>query len=584
MTYFAWPVWAAWALVVLATAGAVAAFLIPPRRLREPVASLDSWRRALDAPNHASLWGRVRRAVSLVLAAAIAAAIAIALSNPFASSRRPDARPLLIVIDSSWTMAARTSPGRTRWTTAIERASALAVGVVDREVALATTAEGIIAGPTRDAAALTRILRRLTPSGVSDGAWPRLAGGGDVDFITDGAVPRALAPEIRVESVFTQAPNVAVTAFDVQPIAVPAPHAEAYLAVANHAPAAQTVQVTVTRGADVLLSRSIHLGAGATFRGTLPVDADGDPRFRVHVSAPDNALEIDDDAATWLWAAQPLHVGIVGPGSLVPAMMAHDGALRVSTVEPLAYASATADVWVFDRWLPPAAPSAPALLIEPPGSSWLGAIVRAESDPLWRPGDAHPLLDGVDTEFVQLRKAIAFERPGLRPIASTQNGTPLISVEEGRQRLVVLGFSTADSNIASLPALPMLVANAVDWLGRPDRGARRTPGPVALPVDTTGVTSPTGQSMTIGRSGGLVTTTLTSPGLYRIDGPGGPRVIAVGLDDPPRSNLQVSSVPPAKPDAAPASAPKSSWPVIATWGALALVVVEWLTWLRRVTV
>ena len=108
-----------------------------------------------------------------------------------------------------------------------------------------------------------------------------------------------------------------------------------------------------------------------------------------------------------------------------------------------------------------------------------GRIAREESDPVWRAGDVHPILDGVDTEFVRLQRAVALERPGLRPVASTQNGTPLVSVQDGAARLAVIGFSSADSNIASLPAWPVLVANAIDWLGRPDHGERPRPGAVA---------------------------------------------------------------------------------------------------------
>lgn len=585
MTFLTLPAWAAWTLLVVATAAAIGAFLIPPRRPTQPVASLHPWRTALDDPGHPSLWARIRRAVSLVLAAAIAAAMAMALSNPVARSGGPTDGRLLIVLDSSWSMSARTPSGGTRWVTAVERARTMVLGAAGREVSVATTAEGVVGGPTRDTARLVRVLDRLSPSGGPDGAWPRAAGADAVHFFTDGALPRAIEPGVFVDSVFTPAANVAVSAFDVQPIASSERQSEAYLAVTNYAAAAQTVRVTVTRGADALMSRSVPIGAGETFRDALPVATAGDARFRVHISAPENALEIDDDAVSWLWASQPLRVGVIGTGSLVPGLLARDPDLRVFAVDPSAYPATAVDVWVFDRWLPPTAPSAAALLIEPPGSSWAGTVVHEEPNPSWQAGDAHQILGGVDTEFVRLQKVLAYDRPGLRPIALSRGGTPIVSVEDSASgRLVVIGFSTADSNIASLSAFPVLIANAIDWLGRPDRGVRRPMGPVALPTATSSVISPMGQSMPLSRSGDSVTTTLAAPGLYRIEARGASRVMTVGLDDPRRSNLQISSVPPAQIRAQTVPVRALPWWMIATWSAFVLVAAEWLTWLRRLTV
>ncbi|MEO8483521.1 MAG: VWA domain-containing protein [Acidobacteriota bacterium] len=584
MTFLSFPAWLAWSLLVAAMAAAVGSFLIPPRRITHHVASLLPWRTVLDAPKAASWWARIRRAVSLVLTAAIAAAIALALSKPVAHSNGSTQGRLVIVLDSSWSMGARTPSGRTRWALAVERARTMIAAADGREIAIATTAEGVVAGPTRDTARVTLALDQLMPSGGSDGAWPRVAGARDVHFLTDGAVPRATDVGVVVDSVFTPATNVAVTAFDVQPITPSQDRAEAYLAVTNFAGAAQAVRMTVTRAADVLVTRVVQIGAGETFRDVIPVVSAGDARFRLHISAGENALDIDDDAVSWLWSAQPLRVGIVGEGSLLPGLLAHDASLGVSIVDASAYATAAADVWVFDRWLPPAPPTA-ALVIEPPGSSWIGKVARQEANPSWQPERTHEILDGVDTEFVRLQKAVAFDRPALRPIARSREGTPLVSVDDGAAgRLVVIGFSTADSNIGSTSAFPILIANAIDWLGRPERGVHRSMGPVALPAATSSVTAPTGQSVPVSRSGNSITARLNAPGLYRIDTGGSSRVMTVALDDPLRSNLQVSGVPPAMTAAQVESARLPPWWTIAAWSALALAAIEWVTWLRRVTV
>src|SRR5689334_17655512 len=106
MTFLTLPGWAAWSLLAVAVVAAVGAFLIPPRRPSQPVASLQLWRAALDDPARPSLWSRIRRAVSLFITAAIAAATAMALANPVVHSSTSSQRRLLIVLDSSWSMGA----------------------------------------------------------------------------------------------------------------------------------------------------------------------------------------------------------------------------------------------------------------------------------------------------------------------------------------------------------------------------------------------------------------------------------------------------------------------------------------------
>src|SRR6185295_2750689 len=109
MSFLTLPVWAAWSLLVAGTAAAVGAFLIPPRRLDQVVASLWPWRSVLGETTQPSFWQRIRRAVSLLLTAAIAAAMVVALSKPVWQSSGQSQGRQLIVMDSSWSMRARTS-------------------------------------------------------------------------------------------------------------------------------------------------------------------------------------------------------------------------------------------------------------------------------------------------------------------------------------------------------------------------------------------------------------------------------------------------------------------------------------------
>ncbi len=580
---FALPTWAVWLLVSLAGAAALAAFVVRPRPRRQVLPSLTVWNRVLGDTHQRTLWERVRWIVSAVLTILIAAAIAVAITRPAPRPLERSGARTLLVLDSSWSMQARLPSGGTRWARAIEKARALAAGSTAEEIAVATTGEGIVEGPTRDRARIDRTLSRLEPSGGADASWPRVADVVSTHFFTDGAVPRAAVEDLTVHSVFVPAANVAVTAFDVGQ-ASSGSAAELVLSVANFGQEAQAVHLTITRGAAALFDQSITIAASGSYRDVLTIPSAGDARFHAHVTAPHNALEVDDDAGAWLWTAQPLRVGVVGNASPTTALLAHDPTLSVSAVDPARYAQASADVWVFDRWLPATPPAQPALIIDPPNSSWLGARGTAEAQPTWRAGSPHPVLNGLATPLGRVGRARSVERPTLHTIAASERDTPLIGIEDRAQsRYVILGFSLQESSFPSTPAFPILIGNAVDWLGRPERDLRNQPGRVTLPPSTRRLVAPNGQALPLITFEDRVSAIVPAPGLYLTETAGGQRVLSVGLDDPARSNLMVSSV---SQDTSVDLRPgvQRPWWIYCAAAAFLLAALEWVTWRRRVTV
>ena len=381
---FALAPWIAWLLIAAATATTAAVFTIRPRARRQVVASLILWTRVVGEAHGRSLWQRLRWAISMMVTVGIAAAIAAALAGPAPRTESQSPGRALLVLDSSWSMRARTPSGATRWGRAIADAHALVSGVGGARDRHRHHRRGSRAGANRRS--------RADPPRARRSAAERQCGGvvaadcrRGVDALLHGwrgRAPAALQTS-SVHSVFTPAANVAVTAFDVEPVAASG-DAEISLDVSNFAAEPQVVHVTVTRGAGVLLDQSLTIRAGASHRESMAVPLQGEAGFRAHVSAGANALDIDDDAVAWLWSAKPLRVGVVGTASRVPALLARDATMRVSVVDPAAYADAGADVWIFDRWLPAGAPTRPALIIDPPASPWLGARGAPEDLPVWR--------------------------------------------------------------------------------------------------------------------------------------------------------------------------------------------------------
>ena len=284
----------AWqALLLIGAAGAVAAwlFLIKIRPPRVNVASLLFWRRVLDQKRDETWWERVRRAVSLAATVLIAVALAMAVARPGPRTASSSRGKVLIVLDSSWSMLASTSGG-TRWDRAVREARALAASAGGDDIALATTADGLVEGPTSDLALIETALDRLAPTGGATAPWPRVGGADTVHFLTDGAHMRSLDRSVVVHSVYEAAANAAITAFDARPIPSGGEAAaEAYLEIVNYAPKEQQVRVTITRGPSVVFDQPVKLAAGETVRQVAPLAAAGGPRLLAKITAAADALD-----------------------------------------------------------------------------------------------------------------------------------------------------------------------------------------------------------------------------------------------------------------------------------------------------
>lgn len=582
---------AGWEAVLLVGASAAAAawlFFIKVRPPRINVPSLLLWRRVLDHSREMTWWERVRRAVSLAVTVIVALALALALTRPgpgVAGASVSGAGRVLIVIDSSWSMAARTSSGRTRWERALAEAHALAASAPSGEVALATTADGLVEAPTSDSALIDTAIDGLSPAGGEGADFPRVAGTSVVHFITDGAVSRPLDPAVVVHSVYDPAPNVAVTALELRPAIVADSAGEAYVEVANYAAARQTVRLVLTRGPQTVLDASADMAAGEVARRSVPLAVDGDPQLRARVSAASNVLAEDDEAVAWIAGAAPILVAIVSdqPGAL-GALLQRTPGIRTAIVSPAAYKPGREHVVVFDRFLPATAPGRPALCVTPPSASWLGQAGTLEGQPRWMGVVDHPVLAGVDPSTIDIRRARGYDGEGLEPIARSERGTTLVAVtDRPDRRLAVLTFGAGDSNLAFAPAFPILIINAIDWLARPIGDAARRPGVVTLPAGTTRVTAPGDRAVPLSRVGGSVIARLTQPGFYIVEAGGARATVGVNVGGADVSNLMHTTLPAGGADTRGGGSGHAWW-LYAIVAAFGLITAEWWTWQRRITV
>ena len=263
--------------------------------------------------------------------------------------------------------------------------------------------------------------------------------------------------------------------------------------------------------------------------------------------------------------------------------------MRPSFQAPAAYQPGSEDVVVFDRWTPASPSARPALYIEPPAASWLTSSAdRVEAHPKWAVPVPHALLDGVDVETFSVDRAHVYQSAKLQPIARSASGTPLIAIFDarGEPRAALVAFGPLDSNLVAAPSLPVLIGNALDWLGRPLVEGARHPGRVSLDDAVLRVTGPRGAAVPLLKMGGATIASVREPGLYTADSGGARATFAVNIADPDVSNLSRTTQASGGGGAVAVRAGVSArpWWVYLAVFALAAVLLEWWTWLRRITV
>jgi len=590
MSFGTMAAWQALALIGVAGAAAAWIFLVKVRPPRVSVPSLLLWRRVFDKVRELTWWERVRRAVSLAATVLIAVFLALAVTRPGPRRGPASEGRTLIILDSSWSMAALTSSGETRWARAVRQARALAASSGGGDVAIATTADGLVEGPTADMALIETAIDRLTPSGGDNVALPSVPGTDHVHFLTDGAAARSIDPAVTVHSVFEAASNAAIVAFGARPSPGGDAGGEAYLQVANYATTPREVRIVVSRGSTVLSDQRVEMAAGEAVSQVVPLAATGSARLVARIYADEGAgadgLAEDNEAVAWIDGADAVDVTVVSENPAALALLLQqDPSLKVTAVKPAAYVPVTSGIVVFDHWLPAEAPARPSLVVGPPAATWLGQPGAEEKSARWIGIGTHPVVAGVDSLTLDLKRVRAFEGKDLVTVAKSERGTPLVAIKDDRdRRIVVWSFSPADANLAFAPGIPVLFGNSIEWLARPSYGVLRHSGPVQLPASTARVVSPTGKPVTIVHAGDRTVARLTDPGLYLVEAGGSRGVVGVNVGDPEVSNLSRSSLSSAVTSRVGAGGAGWPWWMWAVLVAFVLVSAEWWTWQRRVTV
>jgi hypothetical protein len=585
------------ALLLALTAGIIV-FLYwlrpPPQRVVVP--STFIWQRVLkERKRRSDFW---RWLVSLLIALAVGLALAASLGKPEIEALSGKARRIAVVIDDSPTMGASTASGETRFDRAVAIArDLLTEGSASSEYLVTDTAGRLVGaefGSRRGALErLVGLSVSLNDTSAFPSADPLLFSdpGTEIYFITDGVMVRESPPGVQVISVFEPVDNVGVTAFDLRAVPAEPNRFEAFLELTNHSASPKRVALRIDGTAGQTMQRAVPLAAGQVLGESLDLESFSEGPVRVLIDAPDDGFELDNVAYAYLGSPRKARVALVSAGNeTLETLLGLDPRVSLELLKPGDAATGPPpDLYIFDRFAPESPPSAPALLIRPGAASWLPAPSGQEIEnlSLARTAREHPLMAHVALDDVVVERAALVSR-GAHHVVAGSDEEPLILASETPNRFAMLTFALEDSNLPFQSSFPVFLSNAVSWLSGTEVVASSL-GTVAVSVRSGVVTDIEGQGVPSRTSGGRTSFSPGAPGLYSVKGSEGELMVSANLLSPRITAVNASSFAAGsesgrRAEESPESRGRGElWVGLALF-ALALLLLEWWTYHRRLTV
>jgi hypothetical protein len=225
--------------------------------------------------------------------------------------------------------------------------------------------------------------------------------------------------------------------------------------------------------------RKLTLQPGGREKLLIPVEAqpDVDRVLTLKLSADGDTLDSDNVVHARIPRLSPAQVLWISESpdpftELALSSLGVDGDLEMLQGPPSAWPPKdTVDVAIFDGWLPEQWPTDVAVIVvNPPGPLGPVQAVRIRGggtplDGLRAVGEGHPVLYGVATGRIALTQTAVIETGGLLDsLWVGPQGPVLLAGEVRGQRVVVMGFSPQHSERLPLMAsCPLLIGNAVYW-------------------------------------------------------------------------------------------------------------------------
>jgi hypothetical protein len=489
----------------------VAMYLLKLRRDEAIVPSTLLWQRLLADVEANAPWQRLRRSLLLLLQLLLVLILAALAARPFLERPAGLARDLVLVIDTSASMAATdVSPDRLTAAKqlALQSLRELPAGGKVSVVAAGRTAR-VVVNATGDLGRVRAAVENLAVSPSTGDLGDALnladalaARSGDAEILVTTDAALAIAPttrlnhDVTVLQVGREARNQAIVALAVRqsPSGVTR---SVFVSVANLdlEPAQRRLQVygdgVLIEAKDMVLdpqtrSEAIIDDVPAAVRVV-------EVRLETAEGETADALRLDDRA----WA-------IVPPDRLRRILLVSEGDPYLETaltflpstelygVAPKDYGPDTHpelfDLIIFEGTVPDELPPTAVLAIAPKADSSLGEVVGSLKDPgIGSLNPDEPILRYVDLSTTHVGTAVKLALPAwARTIIPGPGGTPLLYAgEHAGRKAAVLAFEPRQSDLPLQVAFPILISNLAGELmgGSAAPAEAVAPGdPVTLPL------------------------------------------------------------------------------------------------------
>ena len=622
-----------WALLLLALIPPIIAlYLFKLRRPDYEVASVYLWQRFVRDVEANAPWQRLRRNLLLLLQILFMLAVIFALVRPATPVAGLAGQSLVLVLDQSASMAARDETNAwgqplTRLEAARHAAREWVTNLpAEARVTIISGAGGqvdLLTSATQDRGQALAAIEAVQPTALNSDLGPALTLAeaivarepqAEIVLLSDGAVQthEPLTP-VRLLPFGRTGDNQAISTL----LLTPGPgDPTLFVQISNFSPRATARRLVIEADGLPLAAFDLDLPAQGHLEQIIEALPPGAETFEAYLTAAESdPFSLDDRA--WLVAriAEPARVTLVTPGNyfVQTALSLLDGqrlgvTVELTTLTPEnwsnpAVSPPSADLYIFDRFVPPTLPAGNLFFIAPPQAvpglfAVNGQVQRPAPD---LASSEHPLAQNLALVETQILSTTLISAEGwARPVMAAQ-GEPdlplLLAGETNGRRVAVLGFDLHQSDLPLRPAFPLLMANLLSYLAPGSAGlvpSQVAPG-AGLVISTPAepeqarLTWPDGQVQNIETEAGrLSLPPLPAVGLYQLTlAPGSPARFAVNFFNPlesaiaPRPDLALGSefAPLQDEVAARPPAYREWWRPLAM-AALLLLIIEWLVYQR----
>jgi hypothetical protein len=535
----------------------VAMYLLKLRRDETVVPSTLLWTRLVADVEANAPWQKLRRSLLLLLQLLLVVVLALLAARPFLERPAGLAQDVVLVIDTSASMAATdVLPNR------LEAAKSAALAALRDlptggkvSIIAADRSARIVVNETTDLGRVRQALAGVeTTSAHGDlGDALELAGklaarSGDAQVLvaTDGALATpattTVPAKITVLPVGRERKNQAIVAMAVR-TAPSAVTRSVFVSVANLDLERAARRLEVWGDGALIEVRDLLLDAQARSDVVIDDVPDNVETLEVRLVGPDptaagapDQLAVDDHAWAIVPPDRPRDVLIVGPGDpYLETALSYLPDVHLFTLLPTEYPEKAArtdgtdwDLVIFEDSLPATLPRAPILAIAPGATSALGEVTGTLTDPgIGSLDPDEPILRYVDLSTTHIASASRFVLPDwARTVIPGPQGAPLLYAgSRAGLPTAVLAFEPRRSDLPLQVAFPILLANLTGELlggsAAPAEAVRPgTPVSLSIPDGATGlaVTKPDGSVVELvpgtAQSAGVTFSGTDQPGVY----------------------------------------------------------------------